>query len=146
MRRLLCASPAYLKAHRPIRHPRDLAHHACIGFTPMASHPVWHLSRRGEKQAVRTHARLATDDIDAVMHAALQDVGVAFCADWIAANELREGRLVAVLPTWNEEDDEVMHVIRASSQYTPAKMRAFLDWMAEKFAIAPWARPARKWR
>jgi DNA-binding transcriptional LysR family regulator len=145
MRRLLCASPAYLKAHPPIRHPRDLAHHACIGFTPMSTHPVWHLSRHGdkhekhEKHAARTRSRLATDDIDAVMHAALQGTGVAYCADWIVADALRDKRLVTVLPAWDVAGDEVMHVIRASAQYTPAKVRAFIDWMAEEFAVAPWA-------
>ncbi|MGF6575110.1 DNA-binding transcriptional LysR family regulator [Paraburkholderia sp. GAS333] len=139
MRRLLCASPGYLKAHPPIRHPRDLAQHACIGFTPMASHPVWHLSRQGQRHAVRTRPRLATDDIDAVMHAALAGTGVAYCADWIVANELREQRLVEVLPTWDVVGDEAMHVIRASAQHTPAKVRAFIDWTVEEFERAPWA-------
>lgn len=144
MRRLLCASPAYLKAHSPIRHPRDLVQHACIGFTPMTSHPVWHLSRHGQRHAVRTHSRLATDDIDAVMHAALQGVGVAYCADWIVASELREKRLVQVLPAWEVEGNETMHVIRASAHYTPAKVRAFVDWMAEEFERPPWNGETRK--
>jgi DNA-binding transcriptional LysR family regulator len=146
MRRLLCASPAYVAAHPPIRHPRDLAHHACIGFTPMSTHPVWHLSRDGERHAVRTRARIATDDIDAVTHAALQGVGVAYCADWIVAQALREKRLVTVLPAWDVAGDEVMHVVRASAQYTPAKTRAFIDWMAEEFERAPWMPSARKRR
>jgi DNA-binding transcriptional LysR family regulator len=147
MRRLLCASPAYLDAHPPIRHPRDLAQHACIGFTPMSTHPVWHLSRHGEKHekhAVRTRSRLATDDIDALMHAALQGAGVAYCADWIVADALRDKSLVAVLPAWDVAGDEVMHVVRASAQYTPARVRAFIDWMAEEFAVAPWERATRK--
>lgn len=146
MRRLLCASPDYLAAHAPIRHPRDLPLHACIGFTPMATHPVWHLSRRGERLAVRTRSRLATDDIDAARHAALQGTGVAFSADWIVADALRDGSLVAVLPGWEVAGDEVMHVVRASAQHTPAKVRAFIDWMSEAFATAPWAGAARPQR
>ncbi|MEK6346539.1 MAG: LysR family transcriptional regulator [Burkholderia sp.] len=146
MRRLLCASPAYLAAHPPIRHPRDLALHACIGFTPMASHPVWHLSRRGERQAVRTRSRLATDDIDAALHAALQGTGVSFSADWIVADALRDGRLATVLPGWDVAGDEVMHVVRASAQHTPAKVRAFIDWLTGEFATAPWAGEARRRR
>lgn len=143
MRRLLCASPAYLKAHPPIRHPRDLAQHACIGFIPMASHPVWHLSRHGKQQAVRTRSRLATDDIDALMHAALQGAGIAYCADWIVADALREKRLVEVLPAWGVVGDETMHVVRASAQHTPAKVRAFIDWMAEEFEHPAWADKTR---
>ncbi|AJK48414.1 LysR family transcriptional regulator [Burkholderia plantarii] len=139
MRRLLCASPAYLDTHPPIRHPRDLVQHACIGFTPMASHPVWHLSRHGQRHAVRTHPRLATDDIDALMHAALQGTGVSYCADWVVANELREKRLVEVLPAWEVAGDETMHVIRASAHFTPAKVRAFIDWVVEEFEHPPWA-------
>ncbi|WP_144114197.1 LysR family transcriptional regulator [Paraburkholderia sp. BCC1886] len=156
MRRLLCAAPAYIDTHPPIRHPRDLANHACIGFIPMASHPVWHLSRRearhngrrsgrrsgqaAEQHSVRTRSRLATDDIDAVVQAALGGIGVAYCADWLVADELRDGRLVAVLPEWDVAGDEVMNVVRASAQYTPAKTRAFIDWMAQEFETPPWMR------
>lgn len=152
MRRLLCAAPGYVGTHPPIRHPRDLANHACIGFTPMASHPVWHLARREQRQngrrsgqaaeqhSVRTRSRLATDDIDAVVQAALGGIGVAYCADWLVADELRDGRLVAVLPEWDVAGDEVMNVVRASAQYTPAKTRAFIDWMAHEFENPPWMR------
>jgi DNA-binding transcriptional LysR family regulator len=138
MRRLLCASPAYLEGHPSIRHPRDLVQHACIGFTPMTSHPVWHLSRHGKRHAVRTHSRLATNDIEALTHAALEGVGVAYCADWIVASELREKRLVEVLPAWEVAGDEAMHVIRPSAQHTPAKVRAFIDWMVEEFEQPLW--------
>lgn len=144
MRRLLCASPAYLEANPPIRHPRDLLQHPCIGFTPMASHPVWHLSRQGKRHAVRTRSRLATNDIDAMTHAALQGAGVAYCADWIVANELREKRLVEVLPSWEVAGDEAMYVVRASAQYTPAKVRAFIDWMAQEFEHPSWTTATHK--
>jgi hypothetical protein len=36
--------------------------------------------------------------------------------------------------------------VRASAQYTPARVRAFIDWMAEEFAAAPWERAASKRR
>ncbi|MDQ1093110.1 DNA-binding transcriptional LysR family regulator [Xanthomonas sacchari] len=138
MRRLLCASPAYLQSHPPIRHPRDLLAHACIGFTPMASHPVWHLCRQGKRQAVRIRSRFATNDIDATMHAALQGAGVAYCADWVVANALREERLVEVLPSWEVQGEETMYVVRASAQHTPAKVRAFTDWMVRTFEHPSW--------
>ncbi|PRY04347.1 hypothetical protein B0G73_11223 [Paraburkholderia sp. BL25I1N1] len=45
--------------------------------------------------------------------------------------------LLADLGNW-VAGNETMHVIRASAQYTPAKVRAFIDWMAEVFADPPW--------
>lgn len=160
---LICASPSYLKTHGKPRVPADLQQHRCIGFTPLSTHPIWHL-RQVERQAagtssarkpgptrhagtsktpplqaaVRIQARLLTDDIDTAVHAALAGEGMLLGADWLVSEHLRSGALRAVLPGWQLRNDAQLSVVRASSQHTPAKTRAFLAWFQAQFAHAPW--------
>lgn len=145
MRRLLCASPAYLAANPQLDTPLDLQRHACIGFTPLMTHPIWHLRHLGKKDAhqrVRIRSRLSTDDIDTAIHAALGSAGVMLATDWLVGRELRDGRLVRVLPEWIGAVDERLNIVRASLRHEPAKTRAFIDWVAGLFDPPPWDTPA----
>lgn len=138
MQRLLCASPGWVRRHGRIAHPRDLAHKPCIGFTPLSTWPIWHLHRRGEHHALRVNAQLATDDVDTVIHAAINGAGVMLGADWVVGRELREGKLVRVLPGWTISEHEKLSVVRASRRNEPAKTRAFVDWLSGLFQQPPW--------
>jgi DNA-binding transcriptional LysR family regulator len=66
-------------------------------FTPMASHPVWHMQKNKITRAIRVDGQFASDDIDTLIAAALADAGVVVAADWLVASELKDGRLIEVL-------------------------------------------------
>jgi DNA-binding transcriptional LysR family regulator len=162
LRGMICASPAYLDKHPVPRVPADLHQHRCIGFTPLSTHPVWHLKREGdgtsrvatrenptragtraarptvEHASVRIQARLLTDDIDTAVYAALSGEGLLLGADWLVAEHLRTGQLREVLPGWQLRNDAQLSVVRASSRHTPAKTRAFLTWFGNCFQDPPW--------
>ncbi len=138
MRRLLCASPDYLKQRPMPSHANDLNRHECIGFIPMSTHPVWYLTRHGKRHAVRIDGRLVTDDIEAVIHAALAGTGIILATDWLVGRELHDGRLVQVLSDWTVGGDEAINVVRASNRHEPAKTRAFIDWLVTLFVEPPW--------
>jgi len=138
MQRLLCASPAWVRSHGRLTHPRELAHKSCIGFTPLSTWPIWHLHRRGEHHAVRINAQLSTDDVDTVIHAAMAGAGIMLGADWLVGPELCEGKLVRVLPAWTVSDNEKLSIVRASRRNEPAKTRAFVDWLSALFQQPPW--------
>jgi len=164
LRGLICASPSYLDKHSALRVPADLHQHRCIGFTPLSTHPVWHLKRDTgnaprtvarkkpvteggvtppvrptfEQASVRIRARLLTDDIDTAIYAAVAGEGLLLGADWLVAEHLRAGRLREVLPGWQLRNDAQLSVVRASSRHTPAKTRAFLTWFSACFQDPPW--------
>lgn len=137
-RRMICASPAYLAGHADISEPEDLRRHACLGFTPMFTHPVWHLRRGRQRQAIRVGGPLESDDVQSLVEAAVAGTGIMMAADWLIAREIADGRLVQVLPQWEAEGEGGVYLVRASSELAPAKTRAFYDWMEESFAVAPW--------
>jgi len=98
MQRLLCASPGYLARHPAPRTPDDLSHHDCIGFTPLSTYPLWHLTQGETRRSIRIAGRLVTDDIDALLQATLAGTGIAMGTDWLVGRELATGQLVPVLP------------------------------------------------
>jgi DNA-binding transcriptional LysR family regulator len=137
-RRLLCAAPAYLREAAPLRHPDDLRRADCLTFTPMSTHPVWHFAQRDQAHAVRVAGRMASDDIEALIAAALAGCGVLMAADWLVATELRDGRLVEVMADWEARGEDGVFLLRPSRAHASAKVRAFGDWLAERLATPPW--------
>lgn len=137
-RRLLCASPAYLQAHgTPVR-PADLAQHACLGFSRLASHPLW-LLRDGDKAtAIRIAGPLVTDDAQSLVQAAASGTGIAMVSDWLVGPELCSGRLVPVLPDHPVESNEAIYLVHPSARLVPAKTRAFADWISGMLGTRPW--------
>ena len=141
MKRVLCASPAYLSNGTPLVRPEDLLHHNCIGFTPLFTHPVWHFKGKGDhakRQSVRIDGRMVTDDIEAARQAGLAGTGIFLAADWAVSRELKDGRLVCVLNDWVVLGDEQVHVVRASRRHEAAKTRVFVDWIAAVIGQNPW--------
>ncbi|AER56670.1 TPA: LysR family transcriptional regulator [Pseudomonas aeruginosa] len=137
-RRLLCASPAYLQAHgTPVR-PADLAQHACLGFSRLASHPLWHLHDGDKATAIRIAGPLVTDDAQSLVQAAVSGAGIAMVSDWLAGPELCSGRLVPVLPDHPVENNETVYLVHPSARLVPAKTRAFTDWIVGELGTRPW--------
>ena len=138
-RRLLCASPAYLQAHgTPVR-PADLAQHACLGFSRLASHPLWHLRDGDKATAIRIAGPLVTDDAQSLVQAAVSGAGIAMVSDWLAGPELCSGRLVPVLSDHPVENNETVYVVHPSARLVPAKTRAFADWIHVQLSSQPWS-------
>ncbi|HEP8013975.1 TPA: LysR family transcriptional regulator [Pseudomonas aeruginosa] len=137
-RRLLCASPAYVQAHgTPVR-PADLAQHACLGFSRLASHPLWHLRDGDKATAIRIAGPLVTDDAQSLVQAAVSGAGIAMVSDWLAGPELCSGRLVPVLPDHPLENNETVYLVHPSARLVPAKTRAFADWIVGELGARPW--------
>lgn len=138
-RRMLCASPAYLQAHgTPIR-PADLAQHACLGFSRLASHPLWYLRDGDKATAIRIAGPLVTDDAQSLVQAAVSGAGIAMVSDWLAGPEMCSGRLVPVLPDHPVENNETIYLVHPSARLVPAKTRAFSDWMTLQLDVTSWS-------
>jgi DNA-binding transcriptional LysR family regulator len=137
-RRMLCASPSYLQAHGTPSRPADLGRHACLGFSRLASHPLWHLRDGDKPTAIRIAGPLVTDDAQSLVQAAVFGTGIAMVSDWLAGPELRSGRLVPVLPDYPVENNETVWLVHPSARLVPAKTRAFADWIVGALGARPW--------
>ena len=122
-RRVVCASPAYLRRAGTPRSPAELAGHRCVSFGGLGPDHEWHFER--ERVAVR--AVLASNQIDAALDACVAGVGVGRFLCYQVQRHLDTGRLERVLAEF-EPQPLPIHVIYPHSRLLSANLRAFVDW------------------
>lgn len=132
-RRILCAAPSYLERQGWPGSPDDLSAHNCLGFSGLASHPIWHLTDGHEQVSIRAQGSLTSNDSEALLSAACAGVGILGAGDWLFADALRDGDLVRVLPEWELGERGGIYFIRPSARFTSAATQALKAWLNEQF-------------
>ena len=140
VRRVVCASPAYLAAHRPgPSRPIDLEGHACITFEGLMSPTVWKFrNAKGNLRAaqlgeipVAIKSRLVVNTAEAAIDAAVAGVGITRVLSYQIAEALRARTLKILLGGFEPEPSPV-NLVYAGQGLLPIKTRAFVDFAAER--------------
>lgn len=143
LRRILAASPDYLKRCGMPATPRDLAEHNCLEFTTLATYPTWRLSDGTRSESVVARGSLKSNDSAALLEAARAGIGILGAGEWLMIDDFAEGRLVPVLPEWSFDGDGGVYLVRPSGRFTPARTRALMDWIETLFRDgSPWSQAA----
>ena len=121
------ASPAYLDGAGEPKTPEDLQRHRCIGHRmPSGKLYQWEFEQAGQELTIDASGPVVLDDEDLMVEAAVQGLGVAYVANWVAEEAVAEGRLRTVLSTWMHEPERVA-VYYPGHRAVPPALRAFLD-------------------
>jgi DNA-binding transcriptional LysR family regulator len=127
VRRVLCASPAYLAEHGTPAHPDDLLDgHTLIANTGSSSPAEWRLHDGERHVLVRAQPRLTTTTNDSAMAAALDGFGIARLMSYQVAQHVGDGKLVVVLADF-EPPPVPIHLVHREGRHVTQKVRAFLD-------------------
>jgi DNA-binding transcriptional LysR family regulator len=126
VRRVACASPAYLKRHGTPRTPADLARHTMIASTGIVRESEWRFTREGQVTDVRIQPRLTVITNDAAIAAAVDGFGITRALSYMVAQHFAAGELVEVLRD-HETTALPIHVMQHEGRHAPQKVRAFLD-------------------
>jgi DNA-binding transcriptional LysR family regulator len=129
------ASPDYLKGRRKLRTPADLAALDGIAMRSAISGRLrsWTMrNRHGQEMAADPATKLSFDDPEAMTRAALLGLGVALVAMPHALPHLERGSLLRLLPDWHV-DVGAISLYFAGKRLLPAKTRAFVDFVVERF-------------
>ena len=139
-RRVLCASPDYLRRQGRPRTPADLARHECV---LLSGQNVWRfVDRRGHEHAVRVQGRFETTLGEAVRDAALAGQGIAVHSLWHVHEALAKGQLEALLPDHTLPESGIW-AVTPQRRLMPPRVRAFTDFLVEKLGDPPpWERRA----
>ncbi len=134
-RRVICASPDYLDRIGTPRTPADLARHNCLAS---GHSPVWRLEGPEGLVVVKTSSHLRTNSGDIINEALLNGYGIGMPATWAVADDLRAGRLKAILPDYRLASDTAIHAVYPCRQYVPAKLKVFVDYLAQRYGSEPY--------
>ncbi|MBM7356987.1 UNVERIFIED_ORG: DNA-binding transcriptional LysR family regulator [Enterobacter sp. JUb101] len=129
--RSVVASPALLAQFTVPAHPDDLSALPWVALSTFY-HQHIELFKRGEKEPTRVaiSPRLSTDSLYVARNTALMGLGIAAVSSWTVEEDIREGRLVHLLPDWQPAPLPV-HLVYPWSRYYPARLRRFLEMMRE---------------
>ncbi len=139
-RRILAASPDYLKAHGLPAQPEELERHNCLVFAyPVLLQSTRPLRKGRREKPVAVSGTLCSDSGD-VLHAfCLAGLGISLRETWDIHDELRDGRQVSVLPEWEATPSKIS-IVRARREPVPRRLTAFSDFLLERWQSAPWDR------
>ena len=131
VRRVVCASPAYLKQHGSPKSPADLARHPIIAATSVSAGSEWAFTKGKEKIGVRLSPRILVNTNEGALEAAKSGFGLTRLISYQVANELADGTLKTVLTEF-EEASLPVHVIHREGRHGSAKVRSFVDLAVER--------------
>ncbi len=133
-----CATPAYIKQYGKPQHPRDLINHRCINYFASKSGKTydWDFSRNGETIQMQMPANLAVNDSNAYFSAGMAGLGIMQSAGYVVAPLVKSGELELILEDWTSSPIP-LHVVYPQNRHLSAKVRVFVEWVADLFAQHP---------
>jgi DNA-binding transcriptional LysR family regulator len=143
--RLLCASPAYIALHGEPKTPADLALHNFISIRQGGeAYGVIKIAkgRQGKAETVKTRGNLTTNDGSIAVQWALDGHGVLLRAEWDIRHHLAQGQLRQLMPQFHTPDADI-YAIYPAQHKSAARVRAFVDFVAEAFKTARTERAPR---
>ncbi|HUH93273.1 MAG TPA: LysR family transcriptional regulator [Casimicrobiaceae bacterium] len=133
-----CAAPSYLERHGEPRRPEDLERHVCLSYEYAADRNTWPFrDRQGRERSVKIGGPIHANSGRFLAALAASGVGIAYEPDFIVGPEVRAGRLVHILRGFSPEPSSI-YVVYPSRRHLSAKVRAFAEFLSERFAHAEW--------
>lgn len=141
-RHVVCGTPEYFARHGVPQSPEDLAEHPAVVYRYQDSPAEWRfLDRDGQYRHVTIGARLQLNNSLAVREALLNGAGVTLTPTFVVGADIKAGRLKAVLTAYQSIEVSIYAVYPQRRHLSP-KVRAFVDFIAERIQDPPHWEPA----
>lgn len=135
VRRVLCASPDYIKRHGEPQSLDDLRRHRCL---PAHNNEQWRLEGPEGSVHFRPEGMLVTNSSEVIREAVISGLGIALRSTWDIGAEMHNGRLVQVLPQYEGSKNVSLSAVYPSKKFLPAKVRAFIDYLDNLYGPSPY--------
>ncbi len=135
VRRILCASPDYIRTHGMPETIEELKRHHCL---PAHNYDAWKLEGPQGPLTLRPDGMLITNSSEVIREAVIAGLGIALRSTWDIGPELKAGRLVQVLPAYEGARSVTLSAVYPSRQFLPAKVRLFIDYLADLYGPVPY--------
>lgn len=129
VRRVLCASPAYLAEHGIPNSPDELVKHQLIAAGMIAPNIDWRFGKDSSLTTIRIKPRLRVTSNDSAIEAAISGLGITQLLSYQIAPQVASGELKIILSEFETKPIPI-HVIHREGRYASAKVRSFVDLIA----------------
>ncbi len=130
-RRIIVASPDYLKREGIPETPDDLERHNCLTFSFRAAAAEWPFRdpQSGDRFARPIFGNFETNNGPTARSLCLAGLGLARVGQFHVQPDIDAGTLLPVLEAYNPEDIELIHAVYPGHEHLAARIRAFIDFL-----------------
>lgn len=133
-RRVIVASPDYLARNGTPRIPKELHGHNCLNFNFRRAEPVWPFRENGHDCVLSVEGNIEANNGETLGQLAAAGVGIARVGRFSVEAEIASGELMPVLEDYNPGDVETIHAVFVGGANVPARVRVFVDFLADRLA------------
>lgn len=126
----IAASSEYLAQRGMPGHPQDLLAHDVIGFSQTQHLNTWPIQVQGKAFSARP--RIKASNGETVRQLALEGAGIACLSRFLVQDDIKAGRLTALLEDQIELHYQKIHAVYYLQEHLPKRVRLFIEFLAEK--------------
>jgi DNA-binding transcriptional LysR family regulator len=130
---VLCASPDYLQRHGVPKTLADLTRHNFIEYSGVSAQELVTAANAGSAP-LRLTGNMVVNHLEALRVVVLQGAAIALLGTEVVGDDIAAGRLVPLLVDVLPPRELPIHVMYASRRHVSAKVRSFVDFLADRFS------------
>ncbi len=136
IKRIICASPGYLKTHGTVTKPADLLKHRCLHYGYQESGNHWRLIGPKGSRSTAINCVMRSNNGEVLKTAALNNQGIVLLPSFIIGEALQQGQLHTVLPEYTASDIALC-ALYPRHKHLSAKVRLLIELLSEKLSGQP---------
>jgi DNA-binding transcriptional LysR family regulator len=136
-RRVLCASPDYIRVHEEPSHPNELKAHRCLHYGYQESGSHWRLHGPDGEHSVAVNCLMWSNNGEVLKDAAVKNQGIVLLPTFIVGEALQQGQLRTVLTDYLPHDITLC-ALYPRHRHLSAKVRMFVDLLADRLGDRPY--------
>ena len=136
-RRVICASPEYIKKIGMPKKPEDLLNHNCLIYMPRNDMCKWEFLDKGKRKKIKVTGDIQCNSGDALRVASIQSRGITQLPTYMVGLDIQAGRLQAVLEDF-EPEKQPIYAIYNHRKYISAKIKTFIDFIYNLYQPEPY--------
>ncbi|SFM19106.1 LysR family transcriptional regulator [Rugamonas rubra] len=125
------ASPDYLRRHGTPKMPEQLAGHGLLGFSHYEQGNAWPL-RHDDGNSLQVAPALAASSGETLRQLALAGQGIVCLADFMTREDIKAGRLVPLLASFNSGYRQQIHAVYYRNTQLSQRISCFLEFLQQK--------------
>ena len=145
-RRIVCASPEYIAQHGKPNSLEDLLQHNCLSPAGRKTVPgLWTFAGVNRGTALPVHGNFRANDINSLLLAAIDGIGIVHLATWLVGEKINSGQLIQLFPNTRDLSSNLqpgIHAVRLPGRSHATKAPLFISHLKSEFGEpAYWDKP-----